>query len=74
MKSAKTLPKQGPAPDLGQHVLLTYYRDRIEQFERDRVEWYGRLDKLRIKPEHSHRVEWELKKRQEERQELERAL
>ena len=62
--------------DLGIHMtqILNYYRDRVEAFERDRVQWYQKLEAVRVKQEHVHRAEWELKKRQEEKTELERAL
>jgi len=46
----------------------------VEAFERDRVQWYEKLQAIRPKQELVHRVEWELKKRQEEKAELERTM
>ena len=43
--------------------ILNYYRSRVEAFEQDRVQWYGKLQQVRPKQELVHRVEWELKKR-----------
>ncbi len=51
--------------DQGIHLtqILNYYRSRVEAFERDRVQWYDKLQAIRPKQELVHRVEWELKKR-----------
>jgi hypothetical protein len=38
------------------------------------MQWYEKLQKVRPKQELVHRVEWELKKRQEEKAELERTM
>jgi len=54
--------------------ILNYYRARVEAFERDRVMWYEKLQQVRPRQELVHRVEWELKKRQEEKAELERTM
>jgi hypothetical protein len=54
--------------------ILNYYRSRVEAFEKDRVQWYDKLQQVRPKQELVHRVEWELKKRQEEKAELERTM
>jgi len=62
--------------DAGIHMtqILTYYRQRVEAFEKDRMQWYEKLQQVRPKQELVHRVEWELKKRQEEKAELERTM
>jgi len=51
--------------DAGIHMtqILTYYRQRVEAFEKDRMQWYEKLQQVRPKQELVHRVEWELKKR-----------
>lgn len=54
--------------------ILHYYRERVEAFEKDRTQWYSKLESIRVKQDQVHRVEWELKKRQEEKVELERAI
>ena len=54
--------------------ILNYYRSRVEAFEKDRMQWYEKLQHVRPRQELVHRVEWELKKRQEEKAELERTM
>jgi len=46
----------------------------VEAFEKDRVAWYEKLEKIRVKQELVHKAEWELKKRQEEKLQLDQAL
>ena len=46
----------------------------MEAFEQDRMQWYEKLQAIRPKQDLVHRVEWELKKRQEEKAELERTV
>ena len=38
------------------------------------MQWYDKLQNVRPKQDLVHRVEWELKKRQEEKAELERTM
>jgi hypothetical protein len=61
---------------MGIHMtqILGYYRSRVEAFEKDRMQWYDKLQQVRPRQELVHRVEWELKKRQEEKAELERTM
>lgn len=61
---------------MGIHMtqILTYYRGRVEAFEKDRTQWYDKLQAIRPRQELVHRVEWEIKKRQEEKAELERIM
>jgi len=54
--------------------LLDFYRHRIEAVEKERVEWLGRLEAIRLSQEENHKLEWELKKRTEEVSELQDAL
>lgn len=54
--------------------ILAYYRERVEAFEQDRVSWYAKLDAIRVKQELQHKIEWELKKRKDEKFELQQAL
>ena len=62
--------------DAGIHLtqILNYYRGRVEAFEKDRTQWYKKLEDIRIKQDQVHKVEWELKKRQEEKLEIDRAI
>lgn len=46
----------------------------MENFEKERRNWYEKLDSLRTNQEYAYRIEWELKKRAEEKQELKGAL
>lgn len=54
--------------------ILSYYRERVEAHENDRFLFEAKLEKLRVKNAQAHQVEWELKKRTEEKQDLEHAL
>ena len=54
--------------------ILGFYRDRVEAHEKDRFAYLQKMDKLRLKQDKAHKLEWELKKRTDERQELEQAL
>ena len=57
-----------------QAQILGYYRNRADAFESDRTQLYGKLDAIRLKQDLAHNTEWELKKRTEEKAELEAAL
>ena len=57
-----------------QAQILAYYRSRADAFETDRSQLYAKLDTIRIKQDLVHKSEWELRKRQEEKRELESAL
>lgn len=46
----------------------------MEAHEKDRQAYLQKMDMLRVKQADSHRVEWELRKRNEEREELKGAL
>ncbi len=54
--------------------LLDYYRTRVENFEKERVEWLERLETIRLSQEENHKLEWEVIKRTEEVSELQEAL
>ena len=54
--------------------ILAYYRSRADAFETDRSQLYAKLDQIRLKQDVVHKGEWELRKRQEEKRELETAL
>jgi hypothetical protein len=78
MHTAKQLSQVGTSKEVDMGIqmteILNYYRSRVEAFEKDRVQWYDKLQQVRPKQELVHRVEWELKKRQEEKAELERTM
>ena len=57
-----------------QAQILAYYRSRADAFETDRAQLYAKLDDIRLKQDLVHKNEWELRKRQEEKRELETAL
>jgi coiled-coil domain-containing protein 77 len=48
------------------HSLLTYYRSKIGEFDRERLEWMTRLEEVRLSYEDRHELQWELGKRREE--------
>ena len=54
--------------------ILSYYRERVDAIQRERESWFERLETLRISQEDYHKQEWELKKRNEEIAELQKAL
>ena len=54
--------------------ILSFYRARVEAHEKDRFAYQQKMQKLRVKQENAHKLVWELKKRNEERSELEQAL
>lgn len=54
--------------------ILSFYRSRVEAHEKDRFAYLQKMEKLRVKQDKAHKLEWELKKRAEERYELEQAL
>lgn len=55
-------------------AILKYYREQVEAHEKDRKAYLEKMEMLRVKQADAHRVEWELKKRNEEREELKAAL
>ena len=54
--------------------ILSYYRTRIDEVQKEREDWFERLETLRISQESFHKQEWELKHRSEEIAELQKAL
>ena len=54
--------------------LLAYYRTRIESAEKEREDWLEKVENLRVRQESLHKLEWEIKKRNEEKDELNRQL
>ena len=58
----------------GLSSILAYYRERVDTIQKERDEWFERLESLRISQEDYHKQEWELKKRNEEIAELQKSL
>ncbi len=54
--------------------LLAYYRDRINDINRERQEWLERLEQCHLNQEEKHQLEWTLQKRSDEVAELQRTL
>lgn len=54
--------------------ILPYYRSRVEEGERERLEWLQKYQSVRVRQEHLHKLEWEQKARTEEMQELSHQL
>lgn len=63
---------QGQDQDKDQ--LLTYYRRRLDLFEREREEWLEKLESTRVKQEEVHKQSWELKARCDEVRTLQQQL
>ena len=58
-----------PSPEL-----VKFYRDRVNDFERERDELIQRVDAVGIRRSELHQAEWELKKRTDEVTDLQKAL
>jgi coiled-coil domain-containing protein 77 len=58
-----------PSPEL-----VTYYREKVAQFEKEREELIARIDAVGVRRAELHQSEWELKKRTMEVSELQKAL
>ena len=54
--------------------LLSYYRDRLHEFDNERQEWLAKLEEIRYKQDEKHKTEWELKKRKQEISEMQSSL
>eukprot|EP00947_MAST-08B_sp_MAST-8B-sp1_P005772 g5772.t1 len=54
--------------------LLHYYRSRIEEFEGERQLFLAKFAEVQVSHEDMHRLQWELRMRQDEIQELQKAL
>eukprot|EP00943_MAST-04B_sp_MAST-4B-sp1_P008619 g8619.t1 len=54
--------------------LLTYYRNRLREFEKERSVMIKRMNAIEVSHEELHRTQWDLRVRQEEIAELQRAL
>lgn len=46
--------------------LLSYYRDRMNDFDKERVEWVTRLHEVVTTEAEKHRLKWDLQKKKEE--------
>lgn len=66
MKAEENLPALGS--------VLEYYRKRVDEMQKERENWFEQLEKLRISQEDYHKLEWELKKKDEEIAELQQTL
>lgn len=63
------------APATGRiDALLEYYRARVAQFEKEREELLLKLDACSVSFQEAHRTSWEMKKKEEEVKELQKAL
>lgn len=56
------------------NTLLSYYRKRLSEFDKERQEWLEKLEVLRYSQEEKHKSEWELQKRNKEIAELQKSL
>lgn len=54
--------------------LLTYYRNRLREFETERTAMIKKMNAIEVSHEELHRTQWDLRVRQEEIAELQRAL
>ncbi|KRX09587.1 hypothetical protein PPERSA_08619 [Pseudocohnilembus persalinus] len=54
--------------------LLAYYRDRVNDIDKERTEWLEKLEEVKHKAEQKHKQEWELQKRVDEIAELQKTI
>ena len=68
--------KTNQAQDEGVNLqkILSFYRGRVDAHEQDRLMYLQKMDKMRVKQDKAHQIEWELKKRNQETVELRTAL
>ena len=63
-----------PGSDSDKYEVLNYYRDLVEKNDLEREEWLSKHESVRVKQGLIHKLEWEVKTRQEEIAELERQV
>lgn len=54
--------------------LIDYYRLRVKNFEKERLDWMFKLEGLKMKNEEFHKKEWELRKLVDKITELQQSL
>ena len=54
--------------------ILKYYRERVDNIQNEREDWYGMIENVKISQEEKHSLEWELHKRKTELAEIQKAL
>ena len=63
-----------PGGNSDQYEVLNYYRDLVEKNDLEREEWLSKHESVRVKQGLIHKLEWEIKTRQEEISELQRQV
>ena len=63
-----------PGSDSDKYEVLNYYRDLVEKNDLEREEWLSKHESVRVKQGLIHKLEWEIKTRQEEIAELQRQV
>ena len=63
-----------PGANSDQYEVLNYYRDLVEKNDLEREEWLSKHESVRVKQGLIHKLEWEVKTRQEEISELQRQV
>lgn len=54
--------------------IISYYRNRVDAFDLDRQTYFKKLESVKLSQELRHKIEWEHRKRQEEKYALQMAL
>lgn len=54
--------------------LLSYYRNKLDDFARERLEWITKFDELKHDAELRHKLEWDNRHLKDRVEELEKAL
>ncbi len=61
---AKQEAESKQSPELSN--ILEYYRQRVDELQKEREDWFERLERLRISQEDYHKQEWDLRRKNEE--------
>lgn len=56
------------------NTLMTYYRNRLADFDKERQEWLEKIELSRQSQEEKHKTDWELHKRKDEISELQTTI
>lgn len=54
--------------------MLSYYRDRMNDFDKERSEWLNRLNEIVTTEAEKHKLQWDLQRRKDEVASLKESL
>lgn len=74
ISAAENVMRVGLNEDSELNSLLSYYRNKLDDFTRERLEWMTKFDELKHDAELQHKLEWANQHQKDRIEELERAL